>query len=101
MGAYSPRWFMSSVHCDPRDAVDVHKDLRSKKSVGMHWGTSPHYEWHLCIHVYKAMLLLLLLLFVVCCCLLLLLLLLLLSGFVLRQTPTHAGCGIHGAMIAQ
>ena len=77
MGAYSPRWFMSSVHCDPRDAVDVHKDLRSKKSVGMHWGTSLHYEWHLCIHVYKAMVLLLLLLLLLFLLLLLLLLLLL------------------------
>ncbi|KAI9026800.1 beta-lactamase superfamily domain-containing protein, partial [Hyaloraphidium curvatum] len=39
IGAYSPRWFMSPVHLDPRDAVDVHRDVRSKKSVGMHWGT--------------------------------------------------------------
>lgn len=39
IGAYSPRWFMSPIHLDPEDAVEVHKDVRSKKSVGMHWGT--------------------------------------------------------------
>jgi len=30
---------MSCVHCSPEDAVCVHKDVRSKFSVGMHWGT--------------------------------------------------------------
>ncbi|KAJ3272134.1 hypothetical protein HDV01_005899 [Terramyces sp. JEL0728] len=39
IGAYSPRWFMSAVHCNPRDAVDLHLDIKSLKSVGMHWGT--------------------------------------------------------------
>ncbi|KAI9094416.1 beta-lactamase superfamily domain-containing protein [Phlyctochytrium arcticum] len=39
IGAYSPRWFMSPIHCSPEDAVEVHKDVRSKKSIGMHWGT--------------------------------------------------------------
>ncbi|KAJ3322227.1 hypothetical protein HDV06_003287 [Boothiomyces sp. JEL0866] len=39
IGAYSPRWFMSAVHCNPRDAVDVHVDIKSSRSVGMHWGT--------------------------------------------------------------
>nr|BAK02726.1 predicted protein [Hordeum vulgare subsp. vulgare] len=39
IGAYIPRWFMSPVHCNPRDAVDLHVDIRSKQSVGMHWGT--------------------------------------------------------------
>jgi N-acyl-phosphatidylethanolamine-hydrolysing phospholipase D len=38
IGAYSPRWFMSSIHCDPFDAVEVHRDIRSRFSVGMHWG---------------------------------------------------------------
>lgn len=33
IGAYSPRWFMSTVHCSPEDAVRVHEDVRSKKSV--------------------------------------------------------------------
>jgi N-acyl-phosphatidylethanolamine-hydrolysing phospholipase D len=61
IGAYSPRWyapqtspsihrthlslsrclgrFMSCVHCTPEDAVCVHLDVQSRRSVGMHWGT--------------------------------------------------------------
>jgi N-acyl-phosphatidylethanolamine-hydrolysing phospholipase D len=39
IGAYSPRWFMSAVHLDPIDAVDVHRDVRSRRSFGIHWGT--------------------------------------------------------------
>ena len=33
IGAYTPRWFMSGVHCSPEDAVCVHEDVKSKKSV--------------------------------------------------------------------
>ncbi|KAF9163587.1 hypothetical protein DFQ26_002343 [Actinomortierella ambigua] len=39
IGAYSPRWFMSPIHCSPEDAVRLHEDVRSKRSIGMHWGT--------------------------------------------------------------
>ena len=39
IGAYSPRWFMSRVHCDPSDSVILHQHIRSQKSVGMHFGT--------------------------------------------------------------
>jgi L-ascorbate metabolism protein UlaG (beta-lactamase superfamily) len=39
IGAYSPRWFMSTVHADTCDAMRMHMELRSKRSVGMHWGT--------------------------------------------------------------
>ncbi|KAJ3388479.1 hypothetical protein HDU84_009753 [Entophlyctis sp. JEL0112] len=39
IGAYAPRSLLSSVHCSPRDAVDVHADLAARKSVAMHWGT--------------------------------------------------------------
>jgi len=39
MGAYEPRWFMRSHHMNPDEAVQVHLDVRSKKSVAMHWGT--------------------------------------------------------------
>jgi N-acyl-phosphatidylethanolamine-hydrolysing phospholipase D len=39
IGAYSPRHLMSPVHCDPSDAVRVHVDIKSQKSVGIHWGT--------------------------------------------------------------
>ena len=39
IGAYAPRWFMSGNHVDPEEAVKIHRDLRSKYSVAMHWGT--------------------------------------------------------------
>lgn len=39
IGLYSPRHLMSSVHCNPEDALCLHKDLKSRKSVGMHYGT--------------------------------------------------------------
>ena len=39
IGAYSPRWFMSCIHLNPYDACCVHRDLKSKKSFAIHWGT--------------------------------------------------------------
>ena len=39
IGAYEPRWFMSSVHMNPREAVQAHLDLQSAQSIGMHFGT--------------------------------------------------------------
>ena len=30
---------MSPVHCSPADSVLLHQDVKSKLSVGMHWGT--------------------------------------------------------------
>lgn len=39
IGSYSPRKFMSPVHVDPEDAVNIHKDVHSKLSLGMHWKT--------------------------------------------------------------
>ncbi|KAL8286336.1 hypothetical protein RQP46_004824 [Phenoliferia psychrophenolica] len=39
IGAYDPRWFMSRIHCSPEDSVELHLDVKSKKSVGIHWGT--------------------------------------------------------------
>ena len=49
IGCFLPRSFMSNVHCSPEDAVCIHKDVRSKRSIGMHYGTirggiSGHYE---------------------------------------------------------
>ncbi|MEO1022634.1 MAG: MBL fold metallo-hydrolase [Bacteroidota bacterium] len=41
IGAYKPRWFMSPVHIDPAQAVQVHHDVRSELSIGMHYGTFP------------------------------------------------------------
>ena len=39
IGLCEPRSFMSAVHCNQRDSIHVHKDVRSRRSVGMHWGT--------------------------------------------------------------
>lgn len=38
VGAYEPRWFMSSQHVDPPQAVKMHQDLRARQSIGIHWG---------------------------------------------------------------
>lgn len=39
IGAYEPRWFMRPHHITPEEAIQVHRDVRSKKSVAIHWGT--------------------------------------------------------------
>ena len=39
IGAYAPRWFMGPQHVDPQQAVQVFKDVRAKKAIGIHWGT--------------------------------------------------------------
>ena len=51
IGAYLPRFFllsykpihfrevMQSQHIDPKEAVEVHKLIKSKFSLGIHWGT--------------------------------------------------------------
>ncbi|KAL8838919.1 MAG: hypothetical protein Q9170_001956 [Blastenia crenularia] len=39
IGLYAPRHLLSSVHCNPEDAVCLHDELKSKKSIGMHYGT--------------------------------------------------------------
>ena len=39
VGGYAPRDFMSFAHLDPRQAIQAHKDLQSRKSIGIHYGT--------------------------------------------------------------
>jgi L-ascorbate metabolism protein UlaG (beta-lactamase superfamily) len=39
IGAYEPRWFMRNYHINPEEALQIHLDVRSKKSVAIHWGT--------------------------------------------------------------
>jgi len=39
IGTYCPRPFMKTVHIDPNEAVTIHKEVKSKFSIGMHWKT--------------------------------------------------------------
>jgi L-ascorbate metabolism protein UlaG (beta-lactamase superfamily) len=41
IGAYKPEWFMSPIHVSPEQAVLIHQEVHSQKSVGMHFGTFP------------------------------------------------------------
>lgn len=40
IGAYQPVWYRNS-HVSPDEAVRIHRELRIRRSVGMHWGTYP------------------------------------------------------------
>jgi N-acyl-phosphatidylethanolamine-hydrolysing phospholipase D len=39
IGSYLPKKFMSPVHIDPFHAVQIHQEVSSKQSIGMHWCT--------------------------------------------------------------
>lgn len=48
IGAYSPRGLMEFQHVDPQAAVDIHRDVKSNFSLGIHWGTfNLSYEFYL------------------------------------------------------
>jgi L-ascorbate metabolism protein UlaG (beta-lactamase superfamily) len=39
IGAYEPRWFMAPMHMNPAEAVQLHREVGARLSIGMHWGT--------------------------------------------------------------
>ncbi|MEX2603329.1 MAG: MBL fold metallo-hydrolase [Gracilimonas sp.] len=41
IGAYKPQWFMSPMHINPEEAIQVHKEVGAEISFGMHFGTFP------------------------------------------------------------
>jgi L-ascorbate metabolism protein UlaG (beta-lactamase superfamily) len=41
IGAFKPEWFMSPIHCSPKEAVKIHLDCNSKQSIATHFGTFP------------------------------------------------------------
>lgn len=39
IGCFKPRSVLSGQHSSPEDSLAIHRDVRSRKSVGMHYGT--------------------------------------------------------------
>ena len=39
IGAYEPQEINQAYHANPYEAVQMHKDLQSRLSVAIHWGT--------------------------------------------------------------
>ena len=39
IGAYDPRFLMSPMHANPFDSVNIFKDTKCKRAMGIHWGT--------------------------------------------------------------
>jgi L-ascorbate metabolism protein UlaG (beta-lactamase superfamily) len=41
IGAYEPRWFMEALHCNPAEAQRIHREVRARCSLAMHFGCFP------------------------------------------------------------
>ncbi|KAI8940389.1 hypothetical protein NX059_004080 [Plenodomus lindquistii] len=39
IGCFKPRSVLAGQHASPEDSLTIHKDVRSRKSIGMHYGT--------------------------------------------------------------
>lgn len=39
IGAYKPRFLWSPLHANPNDAVEIFKDSKCRRAMGIHWGT--------------------------------------------------------------
>ena len=39
IGAYAPRWFMSTQHVDPEESIQIALECEAKHVLGVHWGT--------------------------------------------------------------
>lgn len=39
IGAYDPRHLLSTLHSNPYDSVNIFKDVRCERALGIHWGT--------------------------------------------------------------
>ncbi|XP_072025825.1 N-acyl-phosphatidylethanolamine-hydrolyzing phospholipase D-like [Amphiura filiformis] len=41
IGGYGPKWFFGNHRTTPSQALRIHRDIKSNKSIGIHWGTFP------------------------------------------------------------
>lgn len=39
IGAYEPRYLLSPMHANSKDAVSIFLDSKCRRALGMHWGT--------------------------------------------------------------